>query len=79
MMQTRLESLAESTLNVATGMLLSFVMGMIVYPMFGFDVSMSQNSWIVIIFTAASFARSYAWRRWFNGRLVRRLSGGINS
>lgn len=78
-MQTRLESLAESTLNVATGMLVSFAMGMIVYPMFGFDVSVTQNSWIVVIFTIASFARSYIWRRWFNGRLVRRLQRGINS
>lgn len=78
-MQTRLESLAESTLNVATGMLVSFSLGMIVYPIFGFDVSVSQNSWIVVIFTIASFARSYIWRRWFNGRLVRRLSRGINS
>lgn len=70
-MQTRLESLLESTLNVATGMMVSFILGMLVYPLFGFDVTPSQNGWIVVIFTAASFIRSYAWRRWFNGRLVR--------
>jgi membrane protein implicated in regulation of membrane protease activity len=74
MMQTRLESMIESVANIATGMLVSFVMGMLVYPLFGFDVSPGQNLWIVIIFTVVSFIRSYAWRRWFNGRLAKRLS-----
>jgi len=78
-MQSRLESVLESTANIATGMMVSFIMGMLVYPLFGFDVSPAQNFWIVIIFTIVSFARSYAWRRWFNGRLVRRLNRGINS
>lgn len=77
-MQTRLESAIEAVANIGTGMLVSFVLGMLVYPLFGFDVTPAQNLWIVIIFTIVSFARSYAWRRWFNRLLVRRLNG-VNS
>jgi len=73
-MQTRLESVVEAIANIGTGMIVSFILGMLVYPLFGFDVSPGQNLWIVIIFTIVSFARSYAWRRWFNGRLVQRLA-----
>ncbi len=74
-MQTRLESAIEAIANIATGMLVSFTLGMLVYPMFGFDVTPAQNAWIVVIFTLVSFVRSYAWRRWFNHLLVRRLHG----
>jgi membrane protein implicated in regulation of membrane protease activity len=75
-MQSRLESLLEAAANIATGMLVSFLLGMVVYPWFGFPVTPTQNAWIVVIFTAVSLLRSYLWRRWFNRRLVRRLSRG---
>lgn len=77
-MQTRLESLIEALANIATGMAVSFLLGMLVYPLFGFAVTPTQNLWIVIIFTTVSLLRSYLWRRWFNQLLVRRLNRGIN-
>lgn len=77
-MQTRLESLIEALANIATGMAVSFLLGMLVYPLFGFPVTPAQNLWIVIIFTTVSLLRSYLWRRWFNQLLVRRLNRGIN-
>lgn len=77
-MQTRLESLIEALANIATGMTVSFLLGMIVYPLFGFPVTAGQNFWIVIIFTGVSLLRSYLWRRWFNHLLVRRLDRGIH-
>lgn len=78
MMQTRLESLIEALANIATGMTVSFLLGMVVYPLFGFSVTAGQNFWIVIIFTGVSLLRSYLWRRWFNHLLVRRLNRGIH-
>lgn len=77
-MQTRLESLIEALANIATGMAVSFALGMLVYPLFGFPVTAGQNLWIVVIFTTVSLLRSYLWRRWFNQLLVRRLNRGIN-
>jgi len=76
-MQSRLESLLEAFANIGTGMLVSFTLGMIVYPWFGFNVTPTQNVWIVVIFTTVSLLRSYLWRRWFNRQLVRRVSRGL--
>lgn len=65
-MQTRAQSAIESIANVVTGMTVSYLLGMIVYPLFGFPVTPTQNAGIVAIFTAVSIARCYVWRRIFN-------------
>lgn len=65
-MQTKTQSAIESTVNVATGMAISYTLGMIVYPLFGFPVTPAQNAGIVAIFTAVSVTRCYIWRRIFN-------------
>lgn len=66
MSQPRMFSAAEACANTATGMMVSFGLGMAVYPMFGFTPSATQNLAITSIFTVASVIRSYAWRRAFN-------------
>ena len=66
MYQTRLESLAEVTINVGIGWIIAFITQLIVFPMFGVYVSLSNQIWISVIFTVVSIIRGYIIRRWFN-------------
>lgn len=65
-MQKRRHSLLESCLNTASGFILSYICGLIIFPLFGFAVGLGQNAAIVAVFTVISVARNYAWRRTFN-------------
>lgn len=65
-MQTRLTSFIEASLNTLSGFIISYGLGLLVYPWFGLSVTLEQNFWIVVIFTVVSVARSYVWRRLFN-------------
>lgn len=71
MEQTKLGSLIEACINTAIGFVISLLLAMIVYPMFGHSFTMAQNFWITVIFTVSSIARSYAVRRWANARIRR--------
>ena len=77
MNQTRLASLAEATINTAIGFAVSMALSAVVYPLFGFPVTLAQNLAITAIFTVASIARSYAVRRWFNARIKSIVQRGI--
>jgi phosphate/sulfate permease len=65
-MQTKLQSLLESCANVLVGYLVALGAQLVVFPLMGIPVSLSQNVMIGVIFTAVSLARSYALRRAFN-------------
>jgi uncharacterized membrane-anchored protein len=65
-MQTRLQSLLESFLNVAIGYLVALLAQLLVFPLFGIYVPLAQNLAIGAIFTVVSILRSYAVRRLFN-------------
>ena len=65
-MQTHIQSIIEACANTASGMILSIWIGMLVYPLYGFQATAGQATALTIIFTAASVVRSYAWRRFFN-------------
>jgi len=68
-MQSRLGSLAEATLNIGSGFLLSMIVWqMIANPLFGYTISLGENVALTAIFTSVSLIRSYAWRRYFNWR-----------
>lgn len=69
MNQSKLSSLVETIINTAIGFVTSIVLSLIVYPMFGHNFTLTQNAGITAIFTAASIARGYVVRRWFNGQL----------
>lgn len=71
MNQTRLGSLIEALMNVAIGLAVSVVANALVFPLFGFHPSASQNVAISLIYTAISIVRQYVLRRWFNARLQR--------
>lgn len=67
--QTKLGSLIEATLNTMSGFVLAFVLWQwVVGPLMDYPVSYSDNFVITSIFTVASIARSYVWRRIFNKR-----------
>ena len=74
MNQSRLGSLIESILNTASGFLLSFLAWrFVVVPLLALPVDNVQNLQITSFFTILSVARSYVWRRYFNGRIRQQI------
>ena len=73
MKQTRLMSLVESLANVLVGYGVAVVTQMLVFPLFGLAVTVTENLLIGLIFTAVSIVRSYALRRSFEALRVRQL------
>ena len=80
MNQSKLQSMNESLVNVALGMIISMALQLLVFPAFGHAFTLAQNIGITVIFTVASILRSYVVRRWFNAALhravVRVTTGG---
>lgn len=70
-MQSKAESLIEAVIGTLIGFVISFCAGLVIYPMFGFNVSAGQNFGIILLFTVLSVVRSYLVRRYFNQRLKR--------
>ena len=66
MSQSRVHSLAEASLNTASGFALSLAAGQFLFPLFGVTLSVAQNFAVTGLMTVISVARSYAWRRAFN-------------
>ena len=71
MQQTKLGSFYESIINIAIGAIVALVSQMLVFPLYGIEVSLNVNLGIMAWFTAISVIRSYVIRRWFNDRLHR--------
>lgn len=69
MNQSRLSSFIEALFNVAIGFAINFVANMLILPLIGFYISVSQNLFIGVLYTVISVARQYVIRRWFNARL----------
>jgi len=68
-MQSRVESLVESIVNIAIGYGVALLSQILIFPLFGIHVPLSTNLWIGLWFTMISLVRSYVIRRWFNTRL----------
>ena len=58
-------SLVEAITNVAVGYLVAVLTQILVFPLFGLDVSLSHNLALASVFTLISIFRSYALRRVF--------------
>lgn len=71
MRQSRLGSLIEVCINIAIGFWINFFMNLLIFPFFGFHISLSDNLLMGIIYTFISVARGYVIRRWFEGRIHR--------
>lgn len=69
MNQTRLGSFIEAWINVILGFCINFCANLLILPLIGFHISVSQNLFIGVLYTLISVARSYVVRRWFNARL----------
>lgn len=68
-MQTRLESLIESIINIAIGYFVALVSQLMIFPLFDVHLTLTDNLLIGAWFTGVSLIRSYVIRRWFNARL----------
>ncbi len=66
MSQSRKGSALESATNVITGLLISFLIQLWIYPALGIPVTIRQNVFITFVFFVASFLRGYFIRRIFN-------------
>jgi len=65
-MQKRKHSFIESVTNTGIGLLVSFGIQLIIYPVMGIPVRIEQNIIITLVFTFASIIRGYLIRRFFN-------------
>ena len=75
MRQSRRMSFLESLTNVAVGYGVAVTAQIAVFPLFGLEVSLSDNLVIGAIFTGISILRSYALRRIFEEIRVRKVWG----
>ena len=65
-MQSRLGSILEAWANILVGFGINWTANMLVFPLFGFNITAGQAFHVGLIFTAISLVRSYALRRIFN-------------
>lgn len=66
MTQSRLGSVAEAVVNVVVGFGVNFTANLLLFPLFGWEMSPSQNLSLGVIYTVISVVRSFALRRLFN-------------
>jgi hypothetical protein len=71
MTQSRTASLIESVFNVVIGYGVALASQLVIFPMFGIHLPLSDNLAIGAWFTLISLVRSYTIRRYFNARLHR--------
>jgi hypothetical protein len=70
MHQTKIESLIESCINIASGFIISLLLWIyVVIPIWELEVTMLDNLSITALFTVSAIIRSYLWRRFFNAGL----------
>jgi hypothetical protein len=65
-MQTKKHSTIESLVNVFSGLIISFLIQIWMYPFLNIEVNLNQNIFITFVFFVASFVRGYVVRRIFN-------------
>jgi len=66
MAQSKKRSWQEAWINIAVGYSINFIANIVVFPMFGYNVSIHDNIIIGIIYTFISLGRQYVIRRWFS-------------
>jgi len=71
MSQSRLGSFIEAWINVLIGFGINFLANLLIFPIFGFHITLSENFVMGLLYTGISVARSYCIRRWFNARIKR--------
>lgn len=56
----------ESIVNTLSGLVISMLIQVIIYPLMGIPVTLNQNIIITLVFFVASLVRGYVIRRLFN-------------
>lgn len=69
MSQSKLGSIVEALTHTAIGFVISILLSIVIYPMFGHTFTLMENIGITAIFTAASIIRGYVIRRFFNAHI----------
>ena len=67
-MQSKQKSLIESITQTVVGLVVSFVIQLVIYPMLNISVSFNQNLIITAVFFVASIIRGYVIRRIFTNK-----------
>ena len=67
-MQSKKQSLIETLTSVGIGWFISFIANMLVLPLFGYNINLTDGVLISIIFTIISIVRGYLIRRFFNSK-----------
>ena len=65
-MQTKFQSLIESTVNILIGYFTALFSQLLIFPLFDINISIQDNLLIGLYFTLISLIRSYLVRRYFN-------------
>lgn len=65
-MQSKIDSFRETLVQTLVGYLLSFVVQLVVFPLYGASFTLWQNMQIGLIFLIVSVARGYIIRRFYN-------------
>jgi len=59
-------SFLESFTNTILGYIIGVMVQMWIFPLYGVNISVFDNMFIVAVFTTISFIRTYLLRRFFN-------------
>ena len=65
-MQSRRQSMAETVASVAIGYVVALLSQLAIFPVFGLQVTLTDNLLIGAWFTVISIVRGYYVRRFFN-------------
>lgn len=65
-MQSKKQSIIESIVNTLIGYIIAVLSQMVIFPVFGIEIPLSDNLMIALYFTVVSLLRSYLLRRYFN-------------
>ncbi|AGH44507.1 DUF7220 family protein [Paraglaciecola psychrophila] len=68
--QSKIDSALEALTNIFVGFSINFTANILIFPIFGWEISISQNLLLGGCYTMISYIRSYALRRAFDGRSV---------
>lgn len=65
-MQNKKQSLIEAISGTVIGLITSFLIQLVIYPLLNIEVTFGENIVITVVFFIASFIRGYYVRRLFN-------------
>ena len=65
-MQTRKQSAIEAVMNILIGYTVNMLANFAIFPLFGWEISLSDNLLLGAFYTVISLVRSYTLRRVYN-------------